>query len=347
LFVTLGRYLLIAMEWVNDNMIHSYAIAIIVFTGVLKLLAMPADIKQRRSMARTQSLQPEVEQIQKRYSGNPDIAQKKVQELYKKNNASMTAGCLPMMLTMLIFMVFLRAMTFWSYLGTIDLYKNAREQEVAALQSGQEFVIEKDGANDFIHKNYKVLWVNNIWSPDSFRSQVIMPYSQFAQTDFSQLDLFYTADELREIKAITAADYNRTMKPYVDAYGENKNGWGFLPVLAALSMLIISLVQQKLNPQPKPAAGAGGNPAAGMSTPMMVMMAAMSGWICFTSNAGFAIYWLVSNVFGFFITISIHLPGFLEKRKKAAANGIAVTEDQDARRLTNDIKSKAKKKKKR
>ena len=329
MFEFLGRYLLIAMEWVNNNLIHNYAIAIIVFTGVLKLLTLPADLKQRRNTARMQELQPAIAKINKRYGENSEQSQKRIRELQKREKVSMTAGCLPMALTFLVFMIFFRAMTFWSYLGTIDLYRHAREQELQALRAGQELRIDKDGANDFINENYKVFWVNNIWSPDSFMKPVVMSYSQFSQIDASKLSLYYDDDLIERIGSITAADYNRTMQPYMEAYSSVRNGWGILPVLAALSMFSISLIQQKLNPQrnaPSADNPAAAQQAAAMSTPMMLVMAGMSGYICFTSNAGFAIYWMVSNIYSFVITISISLPPYLKQKQKGNSAGQVVLE---------------------
>lgn len=321
MFVFLGRYLLLAMEWAHNNIIQNYAFSIIIFTVLLKLITMPADIKQRKTAARTQAIQPKINEINAKFKGNPEVAQRKTKELYKKEKASPTAGCLPMLLTMVVFMVFLRAMTFWSYVGTIDLYTEARDQEIAAQASGEKLDIVKDGSNDEVFKNFKMLWVNNIWSPDSFTSDVLMPYSQFHAMDISQLDLLYDADEMSQIQNISIYDYNRTMSPYVSAYAQVRNGWGILPILAAVSMLIIQLVQKKLQPQ-QAAVGPDGQPA--MNTTMMtVMFAVMSGFICFRSNAGFALYWLTSNIVSFIITLSLN---FSSKRKNALAGGTEIAE---------------------
>lgn len=296
-FEFLGRYLLLAIQWVNNSFIHDIALSTIIFTVIIKLIALPADVKQRQSMAKMTALNPELQKLQKRYESNPETLQRKTQELYKKTGASPYSSCLPMIVTMLIFMIFLGAMRTWSYVGSIDIYQEAKVQQAIAAEEGTPLVVVQGDDKDHL-KEYKWAWVHNIWMPDSFLEGSVMEYKQFSQTPFSKLNLFFDESTLATLSEVSEQEYNDVMRPYMDAYAGVRNGWGILPILAAGSMLLIQFIQSKLNPAQTQAQP---NPASGKT--MMIVMAVFSGYICFNSNTAFSLYWLASNVVSLFTSL--------------------------------------------
>jgi len=101
------------IEWIftltMDLGIPSYVLTILALTIVIKLLTQPLMNKQMRSTRKIQLLAPQVEEIRKRYATNPQKMNQLTMELYKENNASMTAGCLPMLIQMPIIIAFYQA----------------------------------------------------------------------------------------------------------------------------------------------------------------------------------------------------------------------------------------------
>jgi YidC/Oxa1 family membrane protein insertase len=74
-------------------------LAILVFTILIRLITLPLNIRQQRSMMRTQEMQPQIQAIQKKYKDNPQ----KMQEEFSKigyNPADSLTGCLPMIIQM-------------------------------------------------------------------------------------------------------------------------------------------------------------------------------------------------------------------------------------------------------
>ncbi len=86
--------------------VPSYILAIFILTVIIKLLTQPLINKQMRSTRQMQLLTPQREEIQKRYANNPQKMNQLISELYKENNASPMAGCLPMLVQMPIIMAF-------------------------------------------------------------------------------------------------------------------------------------------------------------------------------------------------------------------------------------------------
>lgn len=95
--------------------IPSYALAIVLFTLLLKLVLYPLTYKQMYSMKMMQQIQPEVKALQEKYKKNPDKANKEVMELYKRKGVNPMAGCLPLLLQMPILIALFQALRDFPY----------------------------------------------------------------------------------------------------------------------------------------------------------------------------------------------------------------------------------------
>ena len=82
--------------------INNYALTIIVFTLLIKLLLMPLNLKSRRSTMRMSSISPKLQALQEKYKDDQEKLNQKMQELYRKEGVSPLGGCLPMILSMVI-----------------------------------------------------------------------------------------------------------------------------------------------------------------------------------------------------------------------------------------------------
>ncbi|MCB8983883.1 MAG: membrane protein insertase YidC [Ardenticatenaceae bacterium] len=88
-----------AMLLLYDFLGNNLLLAIAVFTIIIRLITLPLNIRQQRSMMKTQELQPQIQAIQKKYKDNPQ----KMQEEFAKigyNPADTLTGCLPLIIQM-------------------------------------------------------------------------------------------------------------------------------------------------------------------------------------------------------------------------------------------------------
>ncbi len=74
-----------------------YGLAIIVLTVIIKLLLFPLTLKQLKSMKANQQLQPQMQEIRKKYAKDPQLQAQKMQELYREFNINPVSGCLPLL----------------------------------------------------------------------------------------------------------------------------------------------------------------------------------------------------------------------------------------------------------
>lgn len=116
----------------------SWGWSIVMLTVSVRLLMVPLTVKQFRSMAAMQSIQPKVKELQNRYKGKTGGEDKKkmqteLMELYKEHNVNPFASCLPMVAQFPVFIGLYRVLTDFahqtppihsSFLGIRDIFVN-------------------------------------------------------------------------------------------------------------------------------------------------------------------------------------------------------------------------------
>lgn len=82
---------------------NSWGWAIILLTVLAKMCLIPLNLKQTRTMAKMQEIQPKLKQIQERYADDKARLQQEMMKLYQVHNVNPLSGCLPMFLQIPIF----------------------------------------------------------------------------------------------------------------------------------------------------------------------------------------------------------------------------------------------------
>ncbi len=86
-----------ALLLLYDLLGNNFILAITFFTILIRVITLPLNLRQQRTMMRTQEIQPQIQAIQKKYKDNPQ----KMQEEFQKigyNPAETLSGCLPTLL---------------------------------------------------------------------------------------------------------------------------------------------------------------------------------------------------------------------------------------------------------
>ena len=97
----LGVPLGYVMEWIY-NFIQNYGWDIIIFTIVIRLLSIPLQLNQQKSMAKMSAFQPMIADIQKKYKNKPEKQQEELLKLQQEYGYKPTAGCMPMLVNFLV-----------------------------------------------------------------------------------------------------------------------------------------------------------------------------------------------------------------------------------------------------
>jgi len=312
------------------SIVNNYGLSIIFFTLLIKLCLLPLDYKSRKGMRKMSALAPKQAELQKKYGHDQEKLNRKLQELYKKEGASPMAGCWPMLLSMPILFAMYGAMRYM-----------ANEQLV---QQTFDLILTGEAAFE------PFLWVKNLWMPDSPFAGIWPNFQSLQMVEEKQwLTIFNTlnADQISALAAklnmaeLTAASFQKgealtstinAIVPLLPVAQEsaflrinlfitelvvvdNFNGLFILPILSAVSQFVMTKLTEQKNPQPAPAANGQQQPNSGAF--MKWFFPLFSLWICASSNAAFALYWVVTNIFSLVTNLVINWK--LDREEKLAA----------------------------
>lgn len=158
------------LGWVLENIAGifsgNFAAAVFVFTLIINLVLIPLSIKSQKSSVQQTRIKPKLDDLKKRYGDDKQKYSEAMQKLYQDEGVSMSGGCLPMILRLVLMMsIYYLIMQPLTYLMHIDseviseaakaLSQNARGTElqiIEAVSTGKiDFpqIAEKLGTIDF------------------------------------------------------------------------------------------------------------------------------------------------------------------------------------------------------
>lgn len=118
------------LMWIYGWM-GSYGWTIVLFTLVLRLITLPLDFWQKLSMKKNSKIMEEITpfmtKIDKAYADNPQAANAEKQKIMKKYRYNPFASCLPMIVTMVIFIVMFSGLNNCSSALNIKTYQDIQE----------------------------------------------------------------------------------------------------------------------------------------------------------------------------------------------------------------------------
>ena len=124
------------IQWIID-LAGNVGVGIILFTLALKLITLPLDIYSKASMRKNslkmEKMRPQLEKLQKQYQNDQQVYNQKMMELYKKNGYSMFGACLPMIVTLVLFIIVLGAFDDYSNYMNVEVYRQMAQQYNAAI----------------------------------------------------------------------------------------------------------------------------------------------------------------------------------------------------------------------
>ena len=116
-------FILLVLLW---KLTHNMAIAIILMTIIIRIVLIPVFRRQTVSTKRTQMLQPELKEIQRRFKGDRLKQQEAQRQLYAERGINPAAGCLPAILQIFLlipmYQVFSQGLQNFNPQAMLDLF---------------------------------------------------------------------------------------------------------------------------------------------------------------------------------------------------------------------------------
>ncbi|MDR0986902.1 MAG: YidC/Oxa1 family membrane protein insertase, partial [Ruminococcus sp.] len=84
--------------WALYQLVHNYALAILLFTLVTRAILLPLAFKQQKSSAAMAAFTPKLEELKKKYANNQQKLQEEQMKLYAEEGMNPLSSCLPLLI---------------------------------------------------------------------------------------------------------------------------------------------------------------------------------------------------------------------------------------------------------
>lgn len=280
LFEFLG-YVFGFLLWFAYGLVKNFALAILIFTVILRALQFPLQIKSQKSMAGTMRLQKKQQELQEKYGKDRERLNEELTKLYEKENVSPTGGCMttliPMFLLFGVYYAIRNPLT-----NTLHI---AKESVNAALDYAKGLPV----VGSSIEGYYGQISFMSIYS-DLKNNADFLAHTGLSDGDISKLDLFAGGFKLFGLNLLDMPNSHGIWSVFI-----------LIPILCFVTSFATSFVSMKMNGQSLSLRG-----QQGCMNSMFLLMPLMSAWIAYTVPAAIGLYWIYSSVIGFVTTIIIH-----------------------------------------
>lgn len=290
--------------WFFFDLFNNYAIAIVLFTIIIKILVFPFDLKSRKANAKTSRFSAKTREIQKKYANNKQKMNEELAKLYQEEGANPMKGCMPTIFPMFAF--------FGVWTAIVKPLTNMFHIPVGEVNAAIDYLSSIPGISKAFSAQYAQLEVIKLFPSVSdkltmFNAQEISNILDF-NTGFKFLgsDLF----------AIPAASSFSSM------------AW-IWPVLCAATMILSVKLGTKLAQGPE-------MPRPGCVNLMPYIMSIPFILLVFYAPIALGLYYLVSNILSIVQNIIIakfFSPSMINTKEEAARIALREIEESKVKRI--------------
>ena len=290
-----------------DNVfgIQNIGICIILFTFIIYMAMIPLTYKQQKFSKLSQKMQPEINEIRKKYQNKKDQASvmkmnEETQAVYEKYGVSPTGSCVQMIIQMpILFAMYRVVYNVPAYVSSVKEVYTPLVEKITNV-SGFKDIIEKFVSDVGVRPMYGL----NFETATSTSNSIIdvlyaLPSHGWdvLKESFSGLTdiISSTADQVAHLNNFLGINIANT------PFSMLKSGWSekdFILIISALAIPLISYLTQVINIKLMPTASSGNDNdsmARQMKT-MNMMMPLFSLFMCFGVPVGLGLYWIAGSV---------------------------------------------------
>jgi YidC/Oxa1 family membrane protein insertase len=272
---------------------RNYGLAIIIFTFIVKLILLPLTIKQYRSTAKMQEIQPLIQDIQRRYKNDKEKMNQELMKLYQEHKFNPAGGCLPLLIQLpIIFSLY------YAINQPLRFLLNKTPEQIEKLI---EYVTQKVGqvAISASREIGVINYFNEHISEIANVSDILKP-EELINLNFLGINLGLVP------KISTDLLFGPQSSIYLPLL--------IIPILAVATTYISSKIMA-----PKTDSGNKGGSSTTNSTQNMMLLLGpvMTLIFSFQLPAGVVLYWIASNVFQ--ILQQLYINKYVMRKKEVKA----------------------------
>lgn len=325
MFDIINKPLGAVLGFLADVFSNNFAIAVAVFTLLINVVLIPLSIKSQKSAVSQMRIKPKLDELKKKYGDDRQKMAQAQQELYQKEGVSMSGGCLPMIIRLLLmFSIYSLIMSPLTYMSGLDT--NSMSNITSSIAAINPKDSDKPTENESAEL-YKQIMANLDWdnsNTNSIELKFVKNINGEGKTFEEVLvKTDYKDEKLNKIAADTynkiKSDVEKITKEYnenqinfklfgIDLTGTPNFEWNIfdafellwlIPIGAFLAQLLTSVISMRVNKI--------NNPDAPSMKFMMLGMPLISLFIGFGLPGGVGFYWICSSLIGGLIQSGVQL----------------------------------------
>lgn len=305
-------YIMEGIFFVIDKIgIPNIGLAIILFTIVIYLLLMPLTIKQQKFSKLSAKMNPELQEIQKKYKGKQDndsmmAMNMETKAVYAKYGVSPSGSCVQLLIQMPILLALYRVIyNIPAYVGKVKEAFFPLVDKLIAEQGSVEFLRSFSNANMYAKQFENENFVGGVTSYVQNTFVDVLNKASSAEwislkEQFSNLstDIDHTVNLLNQYNNFLGLSMSNSP---AFTFSEARANGSVLMIIAAFSIPVLAAVTQWINVKlmPQQDMNSGNEQQNTMAQSMKTMnmvMPVMSAVFCYTLPAGMGLYWVAGAV---------------------------------------------------
>ncbi len=299
--------------WFFYSFIGNYFLSIFLFTLVVRAATFPLSLKSQKMQADRARLTPRLERLQKKYAKDKKKLQEKQMQLYEKEGVSLTGGCLPTIIQMIVLFgviaVIYKPVSNLTRIPAevLEASFSAVAQETKEGEDGKTVEVpdsnrlsESERSDKNIYRELRLLMVI-----DKNKQKVIDSISELsasARKNISAVEYYNQMDSLRR-------DFNffgstLLQNPWNEKGFAGINMLWIIAIISGLTAFASSLISIRYI---NAAQSTSGQPGQGcQNNAMLIVMPLFSLFITFRVPGAVGVYWISSNILALIQTIILN-----------------------------------------
>ncbi len=311
--IPLGYVLRFFAEIMDGN----FAFAVFLFTLLIDLVLIPLNINGQKSAVQQMRMKPKLDEIKKKYGDDRQKFAEAQQKLYQNEGATMSGGCLPMLVRLAIMMsIYWLVLSPLTYLAQVD---KADVSTVSSAISTAMDTYEKEDEEKFekLSSRLAAAGVTNNAKGKNKRTNDDLLLTGIIRNDPEFVKDCLPSDEYEKIEETYESIVEKDKEANINylLFGNKRLDliqmpkfsfnilefqliW-LIPICAFLAQILTGLVSSWINKR--------NNPDAPSMMGMMLMMPLISLFIGFNVPGGVGFYWICSSLIGGAIQSAVQL----------------------------------------
>lgn len=273
------------LSWLY-NLTGSYGVALSIFAVLVMAIMFPISAKSKQSTMKMSRLQPQMQEIQRKYADDQMKQSQAMRELQQREGVSMTGGCLWGFIPLLILI------PLYSVIRQPITYLMHQPADVA----NQIVEIIKAAAPDVFGRNSYYDQIVAAQQIPNFAAQIKEAIPSISQSVLNGMNFSFLGFDLGVAPQFNIFRWGTYDWAHFGAF--------LLPFLSAASQFLLTWVTMKTNNSVvtdkngvQDEETAKNSQANQMTQSMMYTMPLVSLWIGFTMPAALSLYWLIQGLF--------------------------------------------------